>query len=162
MLLVPAVVALLPLVLQVTDLRPNTAYLAWVGGATALLIAALLLTLRLETRLDATGVHYRMAPLHRSWRHQTWSQISRAYVRSYDPLGEYGGWGLKGFGSNRALNIAGSDGFSWSYSAAPGCCWALSGLPSCGKPWPHSTPLRRPPPPSGRACASRCPCTSCI
>jgi hypothetical protein len=31
-------------------------------------------------------------------------------VRAYDPLGEYGGWGLKGSSGNRALNIAGDQG----------------------------------------------------
>ncbi|GAA4376011.1 hypothetical protein GCM10023186_09410 [Hymenobacter koreensis] len=80
------------------------------GLATALFIAFLLLTLRLEIRLDETGVHYRLAPLHRSWRHKAWAEISRVQVRSYDPLGEYGGWGLKGTSRNRALNIAGSEG----------------------------------------------------
>ncbi|UYZ59107.1 hypothetical protein [Hymenobacter latericus] len=110
LLLLPAVIALLPAALQLTGLRHNAEYVSWVGGATALLVAFLLLTLRLETRLDAAGVHYRMAPLHRTWRHRAWSQISRAYVRSYSPLGEYGGWGLRGLGSNRALNIAGFDG----------------------------------------------------
>jgi hypothetical protein len=31
-------------------------------------------------------------------------------VRKYKPLLEYGGYGIRGFGNNRALNIAGKTG----------------------------------------------------
>ena len=31
-------------------------------------------------------------------------------IREYKPIMEYGGWGIRGFGSNRALNIKGKIG----------------------------------------------------
>ena len=31
-------------------------------------------------------------------------------AEEYDPLGEYGGWGIKGFASNRAYNVSGRKG----------------------------------------------------
>lgn len=31
-------------------------------------------------------------------------------AEEYDPLGEYGGWGIKGFSSNRAYNVSGRKG----------------------------------------------------
>ncbi|GAB3584666.1 hypothetical protein [Hymenobacter daeguensis] len=83
---------------------------ALVAGVAVALGIALLLTLRLETRLDDTGVRYRLFPLQWRWQLRPWAEIAEAYVRSYDPLGEYGGWGLKGRRANRALNISGDQG----------------------------------------------------
>lgn len=71
---------------------------------------AILLTLRLDTRLDQAGVHYRLFPLHWRWQFRPWAAVARAYVRTYDPLGEYGGWGLKGRRRNYALTISGDQG----------------------------------------------------
>jgi hypothetical protein len=39
-----------------------------------------------------------------------WPEVARAYLRRYDPLGEYGGWGIKGTSQNRAYNIANEEG----------------------------------------------------
>lgn len=37
--------------------------------------------------------------------------VVRAYARTYDPLGEYGGWGIRGGkGNNRAFNMQGNLG----------------------------------------------------
>ncbi|WP_201981518.1 hypothetical protein [Hymenobacter rubidus] len=83
---------------------------AVVAGVAVALSIVLLLTLRLETRLDDAGMHYRLFPLQWNWQSRPWTEISQAYVRAYDPLGEYGGWGLKGRRSNRALNISGDQG----------------------------------------------------
>lgn len=81
-----------------------------VAAAMAMLGISLLLALRLETRLSKTGVHYRLFPLHWRWQLWPWPEIAQAYVRSYDPLSEYGGWGLKGSRRNRAYNISGDLG----------------------------------------------------
>ena len=65
--------------------------------------------LRLDTRLDAAGVSYRMRPLGR--QHLPWGQVRHACVREYSPLGEYGGWGIKGYSfRDYALNVAGNQG----------------------------------------------------
>ncbi|SMB96880.1 hypothetical protein SAMN00120144_2950 [Hymenobacter roseosalivarius DSM 11622] len=96
-------------VLQYSGKLPQKEF-SWIGVALAILAAFLLITLRLHTRLDSTGLHYRMTPIHLQWQHIDWAEVSRAYVREYDPLGEYGGWGIKGVISNRAYNMAGSYG----------------------------------------------------
>jgi hypothetical protein len=49
-------------------------------------------------------------PLQWAWHSQPWTDIEQAYVRAYDPLSEYGGWGLKGTRYNRAFNISGDQG----------------------------------------------------
>ena len=37
-------------------------------------------------------------------------EISRCSPRTYSPIGEYGGWGIRGFGNNRAYNVSGNRG----------------------------------------------------
>lgn len=51
---------------------------------------------KLITRIDEKGIHYRFFPFHRKQRSVLWSEIQNAYVRQYDAVSEYGGWGLKG------------------------------------------------------------------
>ena len=50
-------------------------------------------------------------PLHLKFRKYLWTEIETAEVRKYKPLLEYGGYGIRGFGKNRALNISGNTGF---------------------------------------------------
>lgn len=74
-----------------------------------LLVVGLFALLRLDTRLDAQGIAYRMRPLRQT--RLDWAQVRSARVRHYSPIGEYGGWGIRGLSSqNRALNVAGSHG----------------------------------------------------
>jgi hypothetical protein len=39
-----------------------------------------------------------------------WEQVKRAYIRQYNPIKEYGGWGLKWSSTNAAYNIMGNVG----------------------------------------------------
>lgn len=81
--------------------------------ASLILAAAVIFTVlsKLETQIKKDGVYVRFYPAHRKFKYYPWSEISKAYVRQYSPLGEYGGWGLKGFSDNKALNISGKTGF---------------------------------------------------
>ncbi|SHI62978.1 hypothetical protein SAMN02745146_1227 [Hymenobacter daecheongensis DSM 21074] len=75
----------------------------------ALLTAGVFALLRLETHFDAEGISYRLYPM--GWRRLAWADVKSAHVRKYSPLGEYGGWGIKGFStSNYAYNVSGSYG----------------------------------------------------
>lgn len=67
----------------------------------------------LLTRISGRGVHYRFIPFHRKERIVSWKQIKKAYVRVYDPLPEYGGWGLRTVdtkGNGIAINMMGKIG----------------------------------------------------
>lgn len=75
-----------------------------------LLIAVLFISLRLDTLITRDGVYVKFSPFYLKFRHYSWDQIHSLYVRQYSPVGEYGGWGLRGFGSNRALNVSGNTG----------------------------------------------------
>lgn len=81
-----------------------------IATAISLLLAVFLWAARLETEITREGMRVRFIPFHRQYRHYTWEQIQRCYVRTYNPILEYGGWGLRGFGKNRALNVDGNIG----------------------------------------------------
>jgi hypothetical protein len=65
---------------------------------------------RLETEIKSDGIYVRFFPIHRRFRFYPWAELDNVYVRQYSPLGEYGGWGLRGLGGNKALNISGNKG----------------------------------------------------
>lgn len=48
----------------------------------------------LTVKINAFGVTYRYWPFTKQ-RSISWTQINKMYLRKYDALGEYGGWGVK-------------------------------------------------------------------
>lgn len=72
----------------------------------------------LHTRIDEKGIHYRFTPFHRKQYIIDWKDISNVYVRKYNAISEYGGWGYRvnflrssGMVSNgKAYNIKGNQG----------------------------------------------------
>lgn len=73
-------------------------------------LLVLFLCLRLDTEIREDGVYVRFFPLQARFRHYPWKDIARVFLRQYEPIKEYGGWGIRGTFSNRALNIAGDQG----------------------------------------------------
>jgi len=73
-------------------------------------ITILFVFLRLDTIIDDAGIHVRFFPFHLSFRHYGWETIASCFVRKYKPLLEYGGWGIRGAGKNKALNVKGNMG----------------------------------------------------
>lgn len=67
-------------------------------------------SLKLNTWMDAEGVHYKMKLFH--WRTRTipWDEIDHIQVRDYSPIKEYGGWGIKYGQSGWAYNVRGNHG----------------------------------------------------
>lgn len=66
------------------------------GGILAILFVFTLFNFfKLKTRIDEKGVYYQYLPFHFSYRFLPWNTISKCYVRNYDAIFEYGGWGLK-------------------------------------------------------------------
>jgi len=60
-----------------------------------LLVILLFMNLKLKTRIDENGISYQFYPIHRSNKIISWSNISNSYIRNYDAIFEYGGWGMK-------------------------------------------------------------------
>lgn len=65
--------------------------------------------LKLETRIDDNGIHYRYFPLIK-WRNITKNQIRSAAVISFNPLSDHGGWGIKGNSTTKAYTVIGERG----------------------------------------------------
>ena len=68
---------------------------------------------KLTTRIDEKGIHYQFFPFHFSTKTLLWSEIELAEIRTYDPIGEYGGWGLRySFNKKKgnAVNVSGDIG----------------------------------------------------
>jgi hypothetical protein len=88
-------------------------------NGTSMLIAAVVLGFvavlfyftNLETRIDNEGITMRFFPFQRVYYYVRWSEIEKAEVRTYKPIREYGGWGLRySFKNGKAYNVAGTVG----------------------------------------------------
>ena len=82
---------------------------------TLLLVLVLFFMLKLRTRIDENGIQYKFSLFHFNQKIISWSDISKCYVRKYNPILEYGGWGMKGGvffgkGNNVAYNVKGNIG----------------------------------------------------
>ena len=64
--------------------------------------------MHMDTSVEPGRILIRMRPI--SSREILADQIVRFSARTYRPVREFGGWGLRGFGSNRAYNISGDQG----------------------------------------------------
>jgi hypothetical protein len=76
--------------------------------ALALLALLSVLALRQDTRVGAHGVTVRFGFLYRT--SIPMSDIRLAEAVQYRPVRDYGGWGIRGLGRRRALNMRGDRG----------------------------------------------------
>lgn len=72
---------------------------------------------RFDTRIDEEGVHYKIFPFQWSYRTYAWENLNEAYLRNYDAINEYGGFGyrLGLFGKGRAFIFGGDYGLQLNY-----------------------------------------------
>jgi len=82
----------------------------YIGLMIMVLIIILFLSNRLDSEIRQDGIYVRFIPFIWKQRVYSWDSIEKLYIRRYHPLGEYGGWGIRGFGKNRALNVSGNQG----------------------------------------------------
>jgi len=75
-------------------------------------ITIIMFSIRLDTYVDREGIRYRFFPFHFSSKIFKWDDVSKAYIRKYNPILEYGGWGIRWgvFGKGNAYNVAGNMG----------------------------------------------------
>lgn len=75
------------------------------------LVTVLIYSIEMETIIDEQGIRVRFFPFHINYRYFPWRSVKKIYVRTYAPLREYGGWGIRGFlGRGKAYNIRGNQG----------------------------------------------------
>tara|TARA_R110000850_G_scaffold16697_1_gene51700 strand:+ start:38460 stop:38948 length:489 start_codon:yes stop_codon:yes gene_type:complete len=78
--------------------------------ATTFLVVFLLFALKLETTIDRQGIHYRFFPLINKQKNILWSEISKCYVTTYNPITDFGGWGFRISHKGKAYNVKGNKG----------------------------------------------------
>ena len=85
---------------------------AEVWSLITLLVTMLVLDTKLETSIYADQIKVRLFPFHLKFKNFSAKTIGLAYVREYNPILDYGGWGLRLglFGKGKAYNIAGNQG----------------------------------------------------
>lgn len=69
----------------------------------------------LHTQITKEGILVKFFPFHIKFREYKWADLKNIHVRKYSPIGEYGGWGLRGFGNNKALNVSGNIGLQLEF-----------------------------------------------
>ncbi|WP_158800014.1 hypothetical protein [Pedobacter sp. L105] len=77
-----------------------------------LLVTGLIFMIRMDTEIRTDGLYIRFYPINLKMKRYSWYTISEAFVRKYNPLMEYGGWGIRlgSFGNGAAFNISGNKG----------------------------------------------------
>jgi hypothetical protein len=80
------------------------------GAIPMVLAIALIASIQLKSEINEQGITAQLFPILLRKRHFAWEDIDKVYVRTYAPLKEYGGWGLKGTKQHRAYNISGKEG----------------------------------------------------
>lgn len=78
-------------------------------------ITSLIFIFKLTTIIDEKGIQYKFFPFHFNSKIISWDKILKAYVKTYDPIGDFGGWGLKGGflwnkKKGKAINVSGDIG----------------------------------------------------
>lgn len=78
----------------------------------SILVTLLFYTIKLQTIIKEDGIYYRFFPIHKAFRKFTWDKIKLCFIRKYNPITEYGGWGLRFglMGMGKAINISGNKG----------------------------------------------------
>lgn len=76
-----------------------------------LILSLLVFKMRMETQIKPDGIYLRFFPFHFKYKFFPWSDINKAYVRQYNPIKEYGGWGLR----VGAFNVSGNMGLQLEF-----------------------------------------------
>ena len=99
--------------------RPMGDTALMIVGGLYILLGALLLVLffrgRLITEVRTSGVFVRYSPFHRSFRRIPLEGLRSCRARTYSPIREYGGWGIRMTPGKKAYNVWGNRGVELDY-----------------------------------------------
>lgn len=65
---------------------------------------------KLTTVIDKVGIEYRFFPFHSKSHVIYWNMIEKYDVITYNPIQDYGGWGIKSNKHGKAYNVSGDKG----------------------------------------------------
>lgn len=110
-ILVEAPTLILLIVLYFTsEDKQEMAIALGVVSCTMALLLIVLFNIKLETRIDDKEISIRYLPFIQKWKKYPKAQIKSWEVLSYQPVMDYGGWGIKGNRTTRAYSVLGSEG----------------------------------------------------
>jgi hypothetical protein len=97
--------------LETDEPWPTWALPVSIAGITVnVLVTIILIFAKLQTRLSTTALYVRFFPFHLSYRKFDFDTVATVYARSYQPLGEFGGWGIRWTPRGQAYNVSGNRG----------------------------------------------------
>ena len=79
-------------------------------------ILTLFASARLITEVRTDGLYIRYLPFHFSFRRIPLEDLESFVARTYRPMREYGGWGIKWCRGGRAYNVSGNRGVRLNYA----------------------------------------------
>jgi len=65
---------------------------------------------QLVTEVHDDGIYIRFFPFHRTFRRIAFTEVKQYKVRTYHPIREYGGWGIRIRYKGKAYNVSGNRG----------------------------------------------------
>jgi len=87
-----------------------------VGIILNIVISMILVSARMQTRLQSDGLYLRFFPFHLQFRKINYDDITLIYPRTYQPLSEFGGYGIRLGGTGRAYNVSGNKGVQLEFA----------------------------------------------
>ena len=73
-------------------------------------VGVFIYSIRLRTEVRADGIYVQLWPLHQSYRQISWDEIEHYEARRYEPLREFGGWGIRWAPGKLAYSAGGNHG----------------------------------------------------
>ena len=92
--------------------QPSPDWAVFLIGLVPVGAIVLVALLKLETKVSKEAFQYRMWPLQHKFRELKPGDITQWEVKKYNPVRDYGGWGIRvGFGKKgMAINVSGNQG----------------------------------------------------
>ena len=102
---------------SIATVSPPTTFSFLISFVVGMLLPVLFWQMKLTTRVTEEGIYVRFFPFHLNEKFFAWETITASYIRTYSPLKEYGGWGIKyGFnGQGLVYNVAGNVGLQLQF-----------------------------------------------
>ena len=102
---------------SIATVSPPTTISFLISFVIGMILPVLFWQMKLTTRITEEGIYVRFFPFHFKEKFFPWETITASYVRTYSPLKEYGGWGIKyGFnGQGIVYNVAGNVGLQLQF-----------------------------------------------
>jgi hypothetical protein len=102
---------------SIATVSPPSTSTFMISFVVGMLLPVLFWQMKLTTRITEEGIYVRFFPFHLKEKFYAWESLSACYVRTYSPLMEYGGWGIKYSFSGNGLvyNTAGNVGLQLNF-----------------------------------------------